>query len=481
VTQPSALVTPAAVRIVDLETPLSDLQLSMNERDVPYRSLMVVARLDGEPLGTAALQVAEGRVSRVRLAGALHSQLEAELGEVYASRGLALPASIPPEGIPGRPEDRVARLATRPVSVVVPTCGYTARFERCLHSILASHYGDFEVIVVDNHPHGGSTRAMIAGRFAGDDRLRYVEEPRRGLSAARNAGLVAARGDVVAFTDDDVVVDPDWIGRIADAFDRAADVACVSGLVLPFGLESDSQLQLEQVASFSKGFDARTIRLPDALDDHLLLPYTPGLIGSAANTALRADVARELDGFDTDFGTGTPAAGEEDLDLYVRLLCEGHAIAYEPCAIIWHEPPDGGSRLRRRVFRYGVGFGASLAKQLFAGPSRLQLLRSVPAGIRYLREPISRKNAAKAADYPRRLNALERLGMLMGPAAYLTSAAKQRIARPVGGPLGTDARTIHVEQVALSSGRSVEVVSFLDLQHASSPTGPASRRPLSER
>lgn len=242
----------------------------------------------------------------------MHSQLEAELGEVFASRGLELPASIPPEGILGRREDGDARPASRSVSVVVPICGYTARFERCLRSNLASLYGDFEVIVVDNRPHSGATRAMIAERFAGDDRLRCVEEPRRGLSAARNASLVAARGDVVAFTDDD--------GR-QPGLDRARRRGVRPGprrrvrdrAHLPFGLDSDSQLLLEQFATFSKGFDARTIRLPDALDEHPLL------------------------------STGTPAAGGEDSDLYIRLLREGHAIAYGGFGHVWRKKRFAGT------------------------------------------------------------------------------------------------------------------------------------------
>jgi GT2 family glycosyltransferase len=459
-----ALVAPAAVRIVDLETPLVDLQLPVNELGEPYRSLMVVARLDGQPLGTASLDVAEGGVSRSHLAVALQSQLEAELGKAFARRGLAVPALLPPEGIPARRDGGRAQPARRSVSVVVTTCGYTAAFERCLRSILASRYGDFEVIVVDNRPGAGFTRAMLSERFD-DARLKLVEEPRQGLSSARNAGLAAANGDLVAFTDDDVVVDSDWVGRSVEAFERAPDVACVTGLILPFRLESDSQLILEQFAAFSKGFDPRTLRLPDARDEYPLLPYTPGVIGSGANTMLRADVARRLGGFDADLGTGTVAAGGEDLDLYVRLLRGGHAVAYEPSAIVWHEHPDGSSRLRRQVFRYGVGLGAALAKQLFAGPGRRDLLRSVPAGIRYLREPTSRKNAGKAAEYPRRLNWLERLGMLLGPAAYLASVGTQRIRRVAGeargGGAGAPAK--HVERVALSGGRSVEVVSFLDL------------------
>ena len=75
---------------------------------------------------------------------------------------------------------------------------------------------------------------------------------------------------------------------------------------------------------------------------------------------------------------------------------------------------------------HGAELGAALAKQVFRGPERLRLLRAVPAGIRYLLDPGSSKNAGKTAGYPRRLEWLERLGMLVGPAGYLASALLRR-------------------------------------------------------
>jgi GT2 family glycosyltransferase len=474
----AALIPPAAVGIVDLEAPLADLELSPSSLGEPYRSLMVVARLNGEPLGTASVPVTESRVSRRRLADALMSQLEAELDKACARRGVVLPKSLVGGIAVGRYGD-VTPPASRSVSVVVTTCRNTARLERCLRSILASRYSRLDVIVVENRPGTGATRRLLSERFAGEVRVRYVEESRPGLSWARNAGLAAAEGELVAFTDDDVVVDPEWVHRAVRAFDRAPDVACVTGLILPSHLETDSRLILEQFAAFSKGFDARVFRLPDAREEHPLLPHTPGLIGSGANIVVRADVAHGVGGFDTGLGTGTPAAGGEDLDLYIRLLRGGHAVAYEPSAIVWHEHPDGSFRLRRQVFRHGVRLGATLTKQLARGPERLELLRSVPAGVRYAREPSSHKNAGKTDDYPRSLKWLERVSTLLGPAAYLASSAMRWLRRRKGLGVGSDASAsaMHVHRVALSSGRSVDVVSFLDLGRARPATAD---RPLVE-
>ena len=78
---------------------------------------------------------------------------------------------------------------------------------------------------------GSSERKVLVS----DPRLRVIDERRRGISPARNAGLAAARGDLVAFTDDDAVPDPAWISAIVDVFDADLDgcVSCVTGLVTP--------------------------------------------------------------------------------------------------------------------------------------------------------------------------------------------------------------------------------------------------------
>ena len=110
--------------------------------------------------------------------------------------------------------------------------------------------------------------------------------------------------------------------------------------------------------------------------------------------------------------------------LLIRILQDGHDAVYEPSAIIWHEHPDGAPRLRRQVYRYGVGLTAMLAKHILVGQERLRILRLAPAGVRYALDPSSRKNADKPLDYPRSLHALERLGMVVGPGAYLAAVAR---------------------------------------------------------
>jgi GT2 family glycosyltransferase len=90
----------------------------------------------------------------------------------------------------------------------------------------------FEVVVVDNNS-SDRTAELVAELQAADPRLRYVFEGRQGLSYARNSGIAAARGSLLAFTDDDVRVAPNWISAIARAFAENPDVDFVGGRVLP--------------------------------------------------------------------------------------------------------------------------------------------------------------------------------------------------------------------------------------------------------
>jgi GT2 family glycosyltransferase len=403
------LVAPVAVCVVDVES-LPDVIDLPGGPHGECRSVMVVARRAGDPLGIVTLPATSPAVSVER--EQLFSALEAQLG----GNTWRAPASS-------------AEPCPLEVSIVVPTCRDPVRLERCLTAVLRSEHARFEVIVVENRPGTGATRTLLEGRFGADDRIRYAIEPAPGLARARNTGAAHATGDIVVFIDDDVTVDSRWLSRITDAFARS-DVACVTGLVLPFRLDTPAQVLLEQLTRFGKGFERRRFQLPESHAELPLLPYTAGLIGTGANTAIRADALREIGGFDTALGTGTLACGGEDLDLYMRLLQSGRAIAYEPAALVWHDHPETLRHVRRQAFRYGVGLSAALFKQLVHGPHRRRLVLAAPAGLQYAASPHSPKNAVKGAEYPRMLSMLETAGFALGPAAYVGSLAASRWRRP---------------------------------------------------
>jgi GT2 family glycosyltransferase/peptidoglycan/xylan/chitin deacetylase (PgdA/CDA1 family) len=402
---------PVAVRCFDLDEELGGASVGAAEGGAPYRALAAFLRQGADPVGWVTLPLpASGHVDPALLRLA---QLE-QLG----------PLTDAPVAEPDQATRR--RAAEMLVSVVIPTCADADRASSCVTRILEHPRGPVDVIVVENRPAQSNVRAALEDRFGSDGPVRYIEAPVPGLSRARNSGLKSARGELVAFVDDDVLVDSRWLGSIRLAAAANEDVACLTGLILPLALDTPAQLLLEQFATFGKGFRQQRYDLASRPANVPLFPYTAGHFGSGANMVFRRDALIELGGFDPALGTGTPARGGEDLDICIRLILSGRSLLYEPRAIVWHRHPATMREVGRQAFSYGVGLGAMITKQLVRGPDRAGVLRRVPAGALYLLDGHSRKNAGKGADFPRRLTALERLGLLVGPAAYLESRRQSR-------------------------------------------------------
>ena len=119
------------------------------------------------------------------------------------------------------------------ISIVVSTYNRSRMLAGTVDSILGqSGNTPFELIVVDNN--SADDTARVAQEYARRTPIvRYVFEPKQGVSHGRNAGIAAAESDLLAFTDDDVVVDPDWVDRMKMVFASKPDHGCVGGKVLP--------------------------------------------------------------------------------------------------------------------------------------------------------------------------------------------------------------------------------------------------------
>ena len=169
----------------------------------------------------------------------------------------------------------------------------------------------------------------------------------------------------------------------------------------------------------------RPARLP-------LYPYAAGQFGTGANCAFRTAVLRGLGGFDEAIGPGTPAAAGEDLDLFVRTILGGHAIAYEPAAIGWHHHRDDLGQLRRQLFNYGVGLAAFATKYLSDRRTARDIVVRLPGGLRHLRGIA--KRVERPAEVPRTVLTAELLGLAWGPIAY--GLGRQRHRRRHAGGMG---------------------------------------------
>lgn len=328
-------------------------------------------------------------------------------------RPLMTPQETPPPPIPERLPS---------VSLVLATAGDPALAARCVHSVLSTGYPELEILVVDNHP-GTGNDALVA--LAGtDERVQYLREPVPGASRARNTGAAHATGDVLAFTDDDAVVDPGWLVELAaELADPGLD--CVTGLVMPASLDTQAQAWFEAFGGFGKGF-RRVAYGPDHPAPDPLYPLSPGVFGSGNNMAWRRESFRRVGGFDDRLGPGRRTKAGEDLDLFLRLILGGGRLTYTPHAVIWHEHRTTLDELRRQLRGYGTGLASMFLVHATRPGGAGEIGRRLPRGVRKLLAPSSERNVERGADYPRQLVFDELRGMATAPFAVLAETVRRR-------------------------------------------------------
>ncbi|MFH0178252.1 glycosyltransferase [Streptomyces cacaoi] len=315
-------------------------------------------------------------------------------------------------------------------TVVVATRERAEKLAHALDSLLAQDHPDFEIVVVDNAPVTDATRDLVERKYA--ERVRYVTEPAPGLAVAHNKGVETAHGEVIAFTDDDVVADPRWLTELTAPFTADPDLGCATGLILPARLRTPAQVLLESHGGFAKGFTARTYDPQDPPADEPLFPFAAGRFGSGANMAFRTEVLRAVGGFDPATGAGTLARGGDDLYGFVRVLAGGHRLHYTPLALVWHHHRETWRDLETQAYGYGAGLTAYLTAILVNRPGLLPaFLARLPRGLAHARTLTASREAEPAADgapgghdarthaWPARLSRLQRRGMLYGPVGYL--------------------------------------------------------------
>lgn len=330
----------------------------------------VLVRLHGQPLGIVrppatgctpedlrrlAWQELEWPISR-HLAGD-------SLGSAAGRTTLAIPSTCP----------RHAATPKTVVTVAVCTRNRAPQLAECLDSLTALDYplDQLDLLIVDNAPADSATRDVVA-RYP---RLRYVCEPRPGLDWARNRAIRDARGEIVAFTDDDVSVDPAWVRAIATAFAEEGDAMCVTGLVVPDEIDTPAQALFETYGGFGRGF-ARTVHRVAAGESAAHGYAGAGRFGTGANMAFRRSFFAMEGLFDPALDVGTPANGGGDLEMFFRVLKTGHALVYEPAAMVRHRHRRDYASLREQLANNGVGFYAYLVRTAQAYPAeRFALLR----------------------------------------------------------------------------------------------------------
>lgn len=255
------------------------------------------------------------------------------------------------------------------ISVIICTHNRAALLGRAIDSLTAQVGAvPTEIVVVDNCSTDATERVVqdLSDRYPG--LIRYIAEERLGLSHARNTGMRAARGDIIAFIDDDVVLCPGWLEGLARAFDTHPEAACVCGPSEPEWCAPPPSWMTPELVAFiapgEYGPVAKALRGKQ---------YPLGL-----NMAFRRESIAGLGEFSTSLGhVGSSLSGAEEVEFADRLRRHGGEVLYVPWVRVRHLVPR--ERMTREYFlKRRRGDGRSFARwELLRGGWPLLLTKAL--------------------------------------------------------------------------------------------------------
>lgn len=240
------------------------------------------------------------------------------------------------------------------ISVVLCTYNRSRSLARALESLSAlvcPATTQWEVLVVDNNSRDDTRQVVERFCAAHPGRFRYLFEPKQGKSNALNAGIGHARGEILAFTDDDVKVEPNWLEDLVSALGNR-EYAGAAGRILPLrNIETPSWLAIDGpyniIGSLAAYFDQ---------GDN---PHDLAIPAFGANMAFRRDMFDKYGTFRVDLGPSSKArVSSEDTEFCRRLLAGGERLRYVPTALVYHEILT--ERIRKEnilTWWFGVGVG----------------------------------------------------------------------------------------------------------------------------
>ena len=288
-------------------------------------------------------------------------------------------------------------------TVVICTRDRPAELERCLRAVRQIEYPSFEVLVVDNAPSKAPAREA-AERWA----ARYVVEPVKGLSRARNRGALESRGDILAYIDDDAVPEPQWLSSLALAFEDP-HVMAATGRVIPF-----EPSQTNGGVSRPDARQGRARRVVDLSDPYWFEIANFGGIGIGANMAFRRSAFAIWPGFDVRLGRGAQIDGGEENYAFFLLVQLGLRILYIPDAVVRHSVSGTSAEITSKHLQSLATISAYVLFLLVEHPRyRARLLRYIAGGMRSTSRPWRDEESTGAGRIAPRSR--EMLAWLSGP------------------------------------------------------------------
>jgi glycosyltransferase involved in cell wall biosynthesis len=236
-------------------------------------------------------------------------------------------------------------------SIIICTCNRAKSLKRTLESIKTMFIPRdllWELVIVDNNSRDNTREIVEDFQTNSELNVVYVFEERKGLANARNSGIREAKGEIIAFTDDDCIVDKNWLFCISREFESDTSLSLIGGRV-------------ELYDPNDKPVSIRTFK------ERITFSSTGQLFSliTGCNMALHRKVFDALVGFDPAFGAGTRLQAAEDSDFFYRVYKIGFRIVYSPEILVYH---NHGRRTEEQVRKlnkgYVIGRGAFYCKYI---------------------------------------------------------------------------------------------------------------------
>lgn len=241
------------------------------------------------------------------------------------------------------------------VTVVVCTRDRPFQLEACLDALGRQDYSQFDVLVVDN---GSVDPVSDICRRRG---AACIREPVSGLTRARNLGARAARGEIVAYIDDDAIAEPEWLGALVREFD-APEVAAVAGRTRYMKAQGDTLRMSDEEAPGEIGLRPHR-RFDRGTRDWFALACF-GSIGDGNTMAFRRRLLTDSVRFDERLGRGRLLESGDEHVAFMSLISDGYRVTHAPDAVVRHPMPADPSARRKKRIR---DLRASVAYMIFLG------------------------------------------------------------------------------------------------------------------
>jgi glycosyltransferase involved in cell wall biosynthesis len=321
-----------------MATSVLSVELTKDIKDLTglsrYNQALILVRREGLPIGQLLLPCSKGVITAQELQAAIEANGELcwRIAQSSLKGWLLKNHDTPKTELPNW-------------SIIICSRDRTDDLKLCLDSLMHLNAKGGEILVVDNAPSDDRTERLVAQYPT----VRYTRENRPGLNWARTHGAKVATGDVIVYTDDDVIADPIWIDGILEPFSNP-QVGAATGLTMPYELENDVQELFEfKYGGFSKGFQRATY------DFRNLAPTASDRLGAGANMAFRREIVNRLQIFAVEMDCGTVAKTGGDLYGMYKILAHGYQVVYTPNGLLWHRHRRDYQTLRRTIYNYRVG------------------------------------------------------------------------------------------------------------------------------